>query len=246
MFPQYHTFRSHSYWAIPCQRPLRLSCFTMYATFRPAKGSATTLKLLKCFSIIIDVLLLLLAAWTIVNLCYPFWGWAIYASTWIGIVSFEPVYRLIERFSIRSFIVAKIRPDDQLLHNGTSPYDLKHLGFLFSVWESPELIAFGYYHEYDRFRCLKKRTFALGDTREVNKWLGWLVVWLTNAIPLVLLAALLCAGYFLSIGTVLFFLMGFALATQVHAILVRFEESFLWEDRMFLDGKCALGNSSVL
>jgi hypothetical protein len=213
----------------------------MYATFRPTKGNTTTLRLLKCLGITLDVVLLLLAGWTIVNMCYPFWGWAIYASTWIGLFSFELVYWLVERFSIRSFIVAKIRPGDQLLHNGTSPYDLKHLGFLFSVWESPELMAFGYYDKYDTVDCLRKRTLTLGDVREFNKWLGWLVVLATDAIPLVLLATLLCAGYFLGTGTVIFFLLGVALAEQLRMLIFRLLMPELWEDRMFLDGRmCAL------
>jgi hypothetical protein len=105
----------------------------MYATFRPAKGNTTTLKLLKCLCIILDVLLL--AMWTIVNMCYPFWGWVAYASIWVGIASSEPVYWLIKRFSIRSFIVAKFRPTVQLVANGIQ--ELKHLGFLFSVWDKP-------------------------------------------------------------------------------------------------------------
>jgi hypothetical protein len=160
-----------------------------------------------------------------------------YASIWVGFVSFEPAYWLFERFSIRSFIAAKFRPGDQLLHYGTSPYDLKHLGFLFSVWESPELITFGYYHKSDKFRCLRKRTLALGDTREYNKWLGWLVVWVTNAIPPVLLATLLSAGYFLGVGIVIFFFMGLALTEQLRTAILCFGEPHLWKDQMFLDGK---------
>jgi hypothetical protein len=211
----------------------------MYATLRPAKGNTATLKWLKCLCIIIDVFLISLAVWTIVNLCYPFWGWVTYASIWVGIVSFEPAYWLFERFSIRSFIVAKIRPGDQLLSDGLQ--DLKHLGFLFSVWDKPGSLTLGYYHKSDTFWCLRKRHVTLGDRREFSTWLGWLVVWITNTIPLVILTALLCAGYFLGIGTVIFFLMGVVLAEQLRILIFRLLMPELWEGRMFLDGKtCTL------
>jgi hypothetical protein len=73
--------------------------------------------------------------------------------------------------------------------------------------------------------------------QEYRRWLGWLIVLATNAIPLVLLAALLCAGYFLSVGAVIFFFMGLLLAWQVYTTLIRFVGDFLWKEKMLLDGK---------
>jgi hypothetical protein len=207
----------------------------MYLTFTPSKGGTVVPKLVKCLAIVIDVLLLLLMVWTVVNMCYPFWGWIVYVSIWTGIVPYALFAWIFRRCRIRSFIVAKFRPGDRLMFNGR--HDLKHCGFLFSVWETPNSLLLGYYDEDDEVECLRKRYVTLGVVYEHKKWLGWLIVLSTNTIPFVLLAALLCAGYFLSVGTIIFFFMGLSLAWQVRTVLLRFVGNFLWEDKMFLDGK---------
>jgi hypothetical protein len=207
----------------------------MYLTFTPSKGSTIVPKLVKCLAIVVDALLLLLMVWTIVNMCYPFWGWIIYASTWVGFVSYAFFAWIFRRCRIRSFMVAKFRPGDKVMFNGH--HDLKHLGFLFSVWKTPNSLILGYYDKDDEVECLKKRLIFLGNEQEYSKWLGWLIVLSTNAIPLVLLAALLCADYFLGVGTIIFFLTGLLLAWQVYTVLIRFLGNFLWMEKMFLDGK---------
>jgi hypothetical protein len=212
----------------------------MYLTFRPVKGNTTTPKRVKWLCIVIDALLLLLMAWTIVNLCYPFWGWIRYSSIWIGFVSYALIILwTIKCLCIRSFMLAKFRPGDQLLSD--SPNSLRHLGFLFSVWERPDALALGYYHKCDVVYCLERRLAGLGDRREFSKWLGWLIVLSTDAIPFVLLIAFLCIIFFFGIGAFVFFLMGSALAGQLHTICDRFGAPYLWDDKMFLDGKmCTL------
>jgi hypothetical protein len=207
----------------------------MYLTFTPSKGSTIVPKLVKCLAIVIDVLLLLLMVWTIVNMCYPFWGWIIYASTWVGFVSYAFFAWIFRRCRIRSFTMTRFCPGDKLMSNGL--HDLKHLGFLFSVWEKPDALVLGTYNRFDQVVCLRKRRVFLGHSHEYSKWLGWLIVLSTNTIPFVLLAALLCAGYFLSVGTIIFFFMGLLLAWQVRTVFVRFAGNFLWEDKLLLDGK---------
>jgi hypothetical protein len=207
----------------------------MYLTFRPAKGSTVVPKLLRWLSTFIDVFLLLLMTWIIVNLCYPFWGWVMYASIWTGFIPYGIFSWIIKRLSIRTFIASRHCPDDRLVSDGL--HNLKHCGFLFSVWEKPNSLVLGYYNKNDQVNCLRKRFVILGHEREYNKWLGWLIVLSTDAIPLAFVAALPIAGYFFGVGAVVFFLMGFVLAEQLFTIGIRFGASHLWKEKMFLDGK---------
>jgi hypothetical protein len=58
-----------------------------------------------------------------------------------------------------------------------------------------------------------------------SKWLGWLIVVLTDAIPIAVLAGLLCSGYFLGIGSVVFFVMGLILSLKLYAFLFRIKDA---------------------
>jgi hypothetical protein len=51
------------------------------------------------------------------------------------------------------------------------------------------------------------------------------------------LIAPVCAGYFLGVSSVIFFVMGLILALQLDSLSFRFQDiGFPWKDEMFLDG----------
>jgi hypothetical protein len=210
----------------------------MYLTFTPSKGSTIVPNLVKCLAIVVDALLLLLMVWAIVNMCYPFWGWIIYASTWVGIIFHLPIVWLIENYSLRSFIAAKFHRAGQVQYYGShGSHKLKHLGLFFSVWDAPDALLLARYDEHDEVICPKTRSASLANIKMYRKWLGWSVVLLTDAIPFVLLAALLIAGFFFGIGTIMFFMAGALTAEQVITLILRFSSSRIEEETLLLDGK---------
>jgi hypothetical protein len=76
---------------------------------------------------------------------------------------------------------------------------------------------------------------------------GWLIVISTDAIPVIVLLGLACAGYFLGIESVVYFVMGHILALQLYMLNFRFRRIRLWDDEMFLDGKmCASKSLGVM
>jgi hypothetical protein len=118
-------------------------------------------------------------------------------------------------------------------------HDLKHMGFLFSVWMNSDTVTLGYYHKDDQVNCLETRYVTLGCSWECWRWVGWIIALVTDTIPIALFAAFFSAGYYLGIGTILGFLMGFTLGSQVHTVVTRYAPSILgiWEEEMFLNGK---------
>jgi hypothetical protein len=98
-------------------------------------------------------------------------------------------------------------------------------------------LTLGYYHKNDKLACRKERIVMLGYEIALSKWLGWPIVLVTDTIPLILLAAMFSAGYFLGIGTLIFYLMGLALALNLITIPGRLQNFYLWEDAMFFEGK---------
>jgi hypothetical protein len=77
----------------------------------------------------------------------------------------------------------------------------------------------------------------LGYEIALNKWLGWPIVLITDTIPLLFLAAVLSAGYFLGISTLVFYLLGLTLAMNLLTVSSRLQNFYVWEDAMFLEGK---------
>jgi hypothetical protein len=206
----------------------------LYLTFRPAKGSVIVPRLVKCLCVATDTFFILLAAWTIVNMCYPFWGWVNYRSIWVGFFTLVPLYMLIEHLSLRSFMTAEYRYND-MCYSGNGR--LKHLGFLFSVWHQSNALILGKYHRKDRLVCRKERSVSLGNEIELGKWLGWPLVLITDTIPLILLAAVFNAGYFLGMSVFVFYLMGSALAMNLLTVSRYPIKMDPWEDEMFFEGK---------
>jgi hypothetical protein len=175
-------------------------------------------------------------AWNVVNLFYPFWGWINFASLWMGFVLHPPIFWIIDRLILRSFIAAKFRHTDHTTSG--KPDKLKHLGFLYSVWENTDSLILGYYHQRDRIFCPKRRLAILACERYYTKWIGWLRVLSTDVIPFAVLIALLCVGYFFGVSSVVFFAMGLILTLQIETLLLRFQDGpFPWKDEMFLNGK---------
>lgn len=174
----------------------------LYLTFKPTKGNLFIPKLVHCLKIIIEVLLFLLMTGNIVNLLYPFWGWTTLTSIWIGLILHPIFFWLIHRFRLRSFIAAKYRPTDQLWSDHENY--LMHLGFLFSVWKNPDSFTLGAYSPFDKFLCPRSRHVSLANSKDYKKWLGWLIILLTDAIPATVLIGSICASFFLGIGSVIF------------------------------------------
>jgi hypothetical protein len=142
---------------------------------------------------------------------------------------------LIEIFMLRSFKASRYQPND---HSITNNGRLKHLGFLYSVWDNPSLdtINLGYYNIYDGVVCLKSRMVNLGQGEVYKRWLGWLIVVSTDAIPVGVIAALCGASYFFGISSIIFFMMGVILGLQLETILCRFLKVHNWPDDIFLNG----------
>jgi hypothetical protein len=206
----------------------------LHLTFRPDKESIFIPKLVKWLMVAVDAFFILLMVWTVVNMCYPFWGWAIYLSTWLGFFSLVPLYYLNEHISLRSFKIAEYRYNDR---NFTDNGRLKHLGFLFSVWHHSDALTLGYYHVNDRLGCRKERTVGLGYEIRLSKWLGWLVVLITDLVPLVLLVAVISTGYFLGISALIFYLMGSVLGLNMITIAGGLAGLHRWEEEAFWEGK---------
>jgi hypothetical protein len=174
--------------------------------------------------------------WNIANLCYPVWGWATFISLWIGLVGHPLIFWIIGRLRIRAFVVAQFIPTDQ--NTSHPPNYLKHLGFLFSVWENRDSLTLAYYHDYDKVVCSKRRFVSLTISEQYRKWVGWLIFLSTDAIPVAVLVGLLGACYFHGIGTIVFFVMGLILAFQLHTLYFRSRKAcYYWKDEMFLDEK---------
>jgi hypothetical protein len=149
---------------------------------------------------------------------------------------------VIGRFRIRSFIAAKFRLTEQ--NTSEHPNRLKYLGFLYSVWETSESLILGYYDCLDRIYCSKKRLAVLHCESYYSKWLGWIVILVTDAIPVAVLALLICAGYFLGIGSIASFAMGLILALQVDSLHFFFRKAHCyWQEEMCLDGKMCKSKS---
>jgi hypothetical protein len=80
--------------------------------------------------------------------------------------------------------------------------------------------------------------------KDYKKWIGWLRVLSTDAIPVALLISLLCVGYFFGVSSVVFFVMGSILALQLDSLSYRFQDiGCPWKDEMFLDGKMCKSKS---
>jgi hypothetical protein len=99
-----------------------------------------------------------------------------------------------------------------------------HFGFLFSVWGSPYYLKLGRYRPSNGWYCPRRRLVDLYDYSTYSKWLGWIIVVLTDAIPIAVLAGLFCAGYFFGIGSVVFFVMGLILPVKLYALLFRVQD----------------------
>jgi hypothetical protein len=148
---------------------------------------------------------------------------------------------LAEQYSFCSFIAAKFHRAGQVQYFGShGSHNLKHLGLFFSVWESPDALVLARYDERDEVICLKTRHVRLIRTKTYRKWLGWLIVLSTDAIPFALLAVLLFAGIFLGIGTVIFLIAGFVTAAQAITFILIRPPAFVQKDQMFLDGKLCI------
>jgi hypothetical protein len=218
----------------------------MYLTFRPSKGSVFIPRLVKCLSATADAFLIVLVAWCFVNLCYPFWGWITFASIWTGVVSHPFFFWLFDCIVSRSFIVARFHPTDCLF----SPHNshLKHFGFLFSVWGDSDSLTLGWYHLYDGWHCPRRRFVKLYNYDTYSKWLGWIIVVLTDAIPIAVLAGLFCTGYFLGIGSIVFFVMGLILSLKLYVLLFRIQDIRAdWKKGVFLKEKlCTLKSLGIM
>jgi hypothetical protein len=179
----------------------------------------------------------MLLAWNIANLCYPIWSWATFASLWIGLATHPFFFWIIERFRVRAFVVPKFKligpePEGYYEH-------LAHLGFLYSVWSrSDNTLCLSYYYHRDGFHCPRKRGACCAFGMSCNVYLGWLVVILTDAIPIVVPIGLVIAGWFLGVSALLFFSLGLILAFQLQSLSFRFgEDRIYWDSEMFLDEK---------
>jgi hypothetical protein len=190
-------------------------------------------RLVQFLSYAADALLLLLMAWNIGNLFYPIWSTATFVALWIGLVTHPFFFWLIERFRLRSAIVPKFKPIGPDFKDRDK--QLKYLGFLYSVWNGPEAFFLAYYGQSDGYFCPRERGASLSYTTNFNMLLGWLVVVLTDAIPVALLVGLVSAGYYFGFGALVFFSMGLILAFQLQTLNFRFREaSYYWEVEMLL------------
>jgi hypothetical protein len=153
-----------------------------------------------------------------------------------------PIFWIIDRLILRSFIAAKFRHTDHTTSG--QPDRLKHLGFLYSVWENSESLILGYYNWRDRVYCPKRRLAILACGKDYSKWVGWLVFLSTDVVPIAVLILLLGASYFFGVGSVIFFVMGLILVLQISTLCFRFQDiPFPWKNEMFLDGTICKSNS---
>jgi hypothetical protein len=189
--------------------------------------------LVQFLSYLADAVLLLLMAWNIGNLFYPIWSTATFVALWIGLVTHPFFFWIIERFRLRAAIVPKFKPIGPDLEDRDKR--LKHLGFLYSVWDAPGAFFLAFYGQRDGYFCPRGRNEHLSYTTYCNAFLGWFIVILTDAIPVAILVSLVSAGYYLGIGTLVFFSMGLVLAFQLQTLNFRFREaSYYWEAEMLL------------